>query len=142
MRLAQSDWAEETSSFADLGLQPGDCVEMTDLLVANLDFLYEARAGDARRFGIETFSSDQKSWGFYLGRSTPLEPPPERPGAAEPPADRDGPGLLRDGLPGGRGATARLAGRHPQGQAVRPEPVPTGPDLAGTLPQRRVDGAR
>ena len=92
--LAQADWPEETFSPSDLGLQPGDCVELTDvlftgqglgpvlvgaawepgqkeplLLVTDLDFLDEARAWYKKRFGIETFFSDQKSRGFYLGHS-------------------------------------------------------------------------
>ena len=86
------------------GLRPGDCVELTDLLftresltaqglgpvlvgavwergqreplllVTDLDFLAEARDWYRRRFGIETFFSDQKSRGFYLCHS-PLSQP-------------------------------------------------------------------
>jgi hypothetical protein len=36
------------------------------LLVSNLDFLSEARSWYRKRFGIETYFSDQKSRGFYL----------------------------------------------------------------------------
>lgn len=75
-------------------LRPGSCVELPDLLftaqslgpvlidtvweqgqkeplrpVTSLDFLYEARAWYKRRFGIETFFSDQKSRGFFLCHS-------------------------------------------------------------------------
>jgi hypothetical protein len=39
------------------------------LLVSNLDFLEEAYGWYQRRFRIETFFSDQKSRGFYLGHS-------------------------------------------------------------------------
>ena len=39
------------------------------ILVSNLDFLWEAYAWYKRRFRIETFFSDQKSRGFYLGHS-------------------------------------------------------------------------
>lgn len=39
------------------------------VLVSNLDFLSEAYAWYKRRFRIETFFSDQKSRGFYLGHS-------------------------------------------------------------------------
>ena len=39
------------------------------LLVSNLDFLMEAYGWYQRRFRIETFFSDQKSRGFYLGHS-------------------------------------------------------------------------
>ena len=92
--LAEAGWPEETFSPSDLGLQPGDCVELTDVLftaqglgpllvgavwergqseplflVTSLDFLDEARAWYKRRFGIETFFSDQKSRGFYLCHS-------------------------------------------------------------------------
>ncbi len=92
--LAEADWPEETFALSHLDLQPGDCVEMPDLmftaqgfgpalvgavwergqrepllLVTSLDFLWEARAWYRRRFGIETFFSDQKSRGFYLCHS-------------------------------------------------------------------------
>ncbi|MES1228300.1 MAG: transposase [Armatimonadota bacterium] len=78
----------------DLLLQPGDRIELPDVgftaeeygpvlvaivweigwkdplvLVSNLDFLAEAHAWYQRRFRIETFFSDQKSRGFYLGHS-------------------------------------------------------------------------
>lgn len=78
----------------DLLLQPGDRLELPDvgvtaaeygpvlvsivwetawkeplILVSNLDFLVEAYAWYKRRFRIETFFSDQKSRGFYLGHS-------------------------------------------------------------------------
>ena len=39
------------------------------ILVSNLDFLVEAYAWYQQRFRIETFFSDQKSRGFYLGHS-------------------------------------------------------------------------
>jgi hypothetical protein len=39
------------------------------ILVSNLDFLAEAYPWYKRRFRIETFFSDQKSRGFYLGHS-------------------------------------------------------------------------
>jgi len=97
--LAEADWPEETFSFAHLDLQPGDCVEMPGLLftaqrlgpvlagavwetthkeplllVTNLDFLEEARLWYRKRFGIETFFSDQKSRGFYLCHSHLSDP--------------------------------------------------------------------
>lgn len=97
--LAESGWPEETFSLSDLGLQPGDCVELTDvlftaqrlgpvlvgavwetgqnaplLLVTNLDFLSEARFWYKKRFGIETFFSDQKSRGFHLCHSHLSDP--------------------------------------------------------------------
>ncbi len=97
--LAEADWPEETFSLAQLELQPGDCVELTDLvftaqrfgpvllgavwergqgepllLVTNLDFFEEARLWYKRRFGIETFFSDQKSRGFYLCHSHLSQP--------------------------------------------------------------------
>lgn len=78
----------------DLLLQPGDRIELAEvgftaacygpvlvsivwerawkdplILVSNLDFLEEAYAWYQRRFRIETFFSDQKSRGFYLGHS-------------------------------------------------------------------------
>lgn len=78
----------------DLLLQPGDRMELPDvgftaaeygpvlvaivwergwkeplLLVSNLDFLCEAYGWYKKRFRIETFFSDQKSRGFYLGHS-------------------------------------------------------------------------
>jgi len=92
--LAEADRPDETFSLSDLGLQPGDGVEMTDLLftaqglgpvligavwevsqteplllVTNLDFLHQARFWYRKRFGIETLYSDQKSRGFYLCHS-------------------------------------------------------------------------
>jgi len=115
--LAQADWPEEIFSLSQLGLQPGDCVELTDLLftaqgfgpvlvgavwergqkeplllvsnkeplllvsnkeplllVSNLDFFADARSWYKRRFGIETFFSDQKSRGFYLCHSHLSQP--------------------------------------------------------------------
>ena len=97
--LAESDWSDETFSLSQLDLQPGDCVELTDLLftaqgfgpvllgavwergqmeplllVTNLDFLADARAWYKKRFGIETFFSDQKSRGFYLCHSHLSQP--------------------------------------------------------------------
>ena len=97
--LAEADWPEETFSFAHLDLQPGDCVEMPALLftaqrlgpvlagaiwetthkeplllVTNLDFLEEAHFWYRKRFGIETFFSDQKSRGFYLCHSHLSDP--------------------------------------------------------------------
>ncbi|MBV9849209.1 MAG: transposase [Armatimonadetes bacterium] len=99
VRLAEADWAEEPFSLSQLCLQPGDCVEMPDLLfraqglgpvlvgavwergqteplllVTSLDFLDEARSWYRRRFGVETFFSDQKSRGFYLGHSHLSDP--------------------------------------------------------------------
>lgn len=99
VRLAEADWAGETFSLADLGLQPGDCVEMADvlftaqgfgpvlvgavwergqreplILVTDLDFLCEARLWYSKRFGIETLFSDQKSRGFYLCHSHLSDP--------------------------------------------------------------------
>lgn len=88
---------------SQLGLQPGDCAEVTDLLftaqglgpvligaiwergqkqplllVTNLDFLDQAhfwyKNGYKKRFGIETFFSDQKSRGFYLCHSHLSQP--------------------------------------------------------------------
>jgi len=44
------------------------------LLVTNLDFLHEARSWYKKRFGIETFFSDQKSRGFYLCHSRLSDP--------------------------------------------------------------------
>ncbi len=92
--LAQSDWPDEPFSLSQLDLQPGDSVELTNLLftaqgfgpvlvgavwergqkeplllVTDLDFLEEARFWYKKRFGIETFFSDQKSRGFYLCHS-------------------------------------------------------------------------
>ncbi len=80
-------------------MQPGDSVELTDLLftaqglgpvlvgaiwergqkeplllVTSLDFLEEARVWYKKRFGIETFFSDQKSRGFYLCHSHLSQP--------------------------------------------------------------------
>lgn len=97
--LAEADWPGETFSLCDLGLTPGDCVELPDLLftaqgfgpvlvgavweagqkeplllVTNLDFLHDARVWYRRRFGIETFFSDQKSRGFYLCHSHLSDP--------------------------------------------------------------------
>ena len=97
--LAEADWPDETFSLSDLCLQPGDSAELTDLLftaqglgpvligavwetsqteplllVTNLDFLHEARFWYRRRFGIETFFSDQKSRGFYLCHSHLSDP--------------------------------------------------------------------
>ena len=97
--LAEADWPGETFSLSDLGLTPGDCVELPDLLftaqgvgpllmgavweagqreplllVTNLDFLEEARFWYRKRFGIETFFSDQKSRGFYLCHSHLSDP--------------------------------------------------------------------
>lgn len=92
--LAEADFPGETFSPSDLGLQPGDSVELADvlftaqglgpvlvgavwerghreplLLVTSLDFLHEARLWYGKRFGVETFFSDQKSRGFYLCHS-------------------------------------------------------------------------
>lgn len=78
----------------DLLLEPGDRIEVPEVgftgaeygpvlvsviwevgwkeplvLVSNLDFLVEAYGWYRRRFRIETFFSDQKSRGFYLGHS-------------------------------------------------------------------------
>ena len=98
-RLAEADWPEETFSLSALALQPGDCVELADhlftaqgfgpvlvgavwepghqeplFLVTSLDFLFEARLWYKKRFGIETFFSDQKSRGFYLCHSHLSQP--------------------------------------------------------------------
>ncbi len=92
--LAEADWPDETFSLSQVELQPGDCVELCEhlfteqgfgpvlvgavweqgqkeplLLVSNLDFLGDARFWYKKRFGIETFFSDQKSQGFYLCHS-------------------------------------------------------------------------
>jgi len=97
--LAEAHWPDETFSLSRLCLQPGDCVELTDLLftaqglgpvlvgaiwergqkeplllVTNLDFLAEACFWYKKRFGIETFFSDQKSRGFYLCHSHLSDP--------------------------------------------------------------------
>lgn len=97
--LAEADWSDEIFTLSQLGLQPGDCVELTDLLftaqgfgpvlvgavwergqkeplllVSNLDFFADARSWYKRRFGIETFFSDQKSRGFYLCHSHLSQP--------------------------------------------------------------------
>ena len=97
--LAEADWPGETFSLCELGLQPGDSVEMTDLLfttqglgpvliravwetgqteplhlATNLDFLHEARFWYRKRFGIETSFSDKKSRGFYLCHSHLSDP--------------------------------------------------------------------
>jgi hypothetical protein len=86
--------ADERFQPTDLFLQPGDQIELPEvgftacaygpvlvcivwetswkeplLLVSNLDFLSEAYAWYKKRFRIETFFSDQKSRGFYLGHS-------------------------------------------------------------------------
>lgn len=78
----------------DLILQPGDRIELSEVrftasgygpvlvciiweegwteplvLVSNLEFLEEAQEWYKHRFCIETFFSDQKSRGFYLGHS-------------------------------------------------------------------------
>jgi hypothetical protein len=99
VRVAEADWPEETFALSQLELQPGDCLELTDLLftaqkfgpvllgavwetgqkeplllVTNLDFLWEARLWYKKRFGIETFFSDQKSRGFYLCHSHLSQP--------------------------------------------------------------------
>jgi len=96
--MCEADWPEETFTLSDLItgglLRPGEAVELPDLLftaqgsgpvlvgavweadqteplllVTSLDFLGEARQHYRRRFGIETFFSDQKSRGFYLCHS-------------------------------------------------------------------------
>ena len=101
--LAEADWPEETFTLAQMmadgSLRPGDCVEMPNLLftaqeigpvlvgavwelgqkealllVSNLDFFGEARQWYKKRFGIETFFSDQKSRGFQLGHSHLSDP--------------------------------------------------------------------
>jgi hypothetical protein len=83
----------------DLLLAPGDRIELPDvgfthaqygpvlvaivweaqwkeplILVSNLDFLIEVYAWYRKRFRIETFFSDQKSRGFYLGHSHISDP--------------------------------------------------------------------
>ena len=138
--LCEADWPGETFSLSQLGLQPGDSVELTDLLftaqgsgpvlvgavwemrqteplllVTNLDFLHQARFWYRKRFGIETFFSDQKSRGFHLCHSTPIKPPSERSGAA---AGRDLLGSLLDGLSGRRSGVARLAEADPPLRAL------------------------
>ena len=97
--LQEADWPDETFSLSALGLQPGDCVELSDvlftaqglgpllvgavwdsaqkeplLLVTDLDFLWQARFWYKKRFSIETFFSDQKSRGFYLCHSHLSQP--------------------------------------------------------------------
>lgn len=97
--ICEADWPEETFSLSDLCLQSGDAIELSDhlftgqgfgpvllgavwevgqkeplLLVTSLDFLEEARFWYKRRFGIETFFSDQKSRGFYLCHSHLSDP--------------------------------------------------------------------
>jgi hypothetical protein len=97
--LCEADWPAETFSLSELCLQPGDSVELGDvlftaqgvgpvligavwepgqkeplLLVSNLDFLHEARFWYRKRFGIETFFCDQKSRGFYLCHSHLSDP--------------------------------------------------------------------
>ena len=97
--LSQADWPDETFSLSQLGLQPGEEVELSEhlftgqgfgpvlvgavweqgqkeplFLVTNLDFLLEARLWYKKRFGIETFFSDQKSRGFYLCHSHLSQP--------------------------------------------------------------------
>ncbi len=97
--LCEADWSDETFSLSALDLQPGDSVEITDLLftaqgfgpvlvgavwergqkeplllVTSLDFLSEARFWYKKRFSIETFFSDQKSRGFYLCHSHLSQP--------------------------------------------------------------------
>ncbi len=97
--LAEADWPDETFSLSQMDLQPGDSVELTDvlftaqgfgpvlvgglwepgqkealLLVTSLDFFGEARLWYKKRFGIETFFSDQKSRGFYLCHSHLRQP--------------------------------------------------------------------
>ena len=99
VRLAEADWPQEVFTLSDLALQTGDCVELSEhlfteqgfgpvllgavweqgqkeplLLVSNLDFLDEACFWYKKRFGIETFFSDQKSRGFYLGHSHLSDP--------------------------------------------------------------------
>ncbi len=86
--------AGERFAPTDLLLAPGDRIELPEVgftaahygpvlvsiiwergwkdplvLVSNLDFLVEAYGWYRRRFRIETFFSDQKSRGFYLGHS-------------------------------------------------------------------------
>jgi len=97
--LSQANWPAETFSLSQLELQPGEEVELSGhlfteqgfgpvligaiweqgqkeplFLVTNLDFLWEARLWYKRRFGIETFFSDQKSRGFYLCHSHLSQP--------------------------------------------------------------------
>ena len=101
--LQEADWPGETFRLSDLMadglLRPGTCVELTDLLftaqefgpvlvgavwergqkqplllVTDLSFLEDARDWYKRRFGIETFFSDQKSRGFYLCHSHLSQP--------------------------------------------------------------------
>ncbi len=101
--LAEADWPDETFALsqmiADGGLRPGGAVELTDilftaqamgpalvgavwetghpeplLLVTNLDFLHVAHFWYKKRFGIETFFSDQKSRGFHLCHSHLSDP--------------------------------------------------------------------
>ena len=101
--LCEADWPGEAFSLSDLMadglLCPGETIELTDLLftaqglgpvlvaavwersqkeplllVSSLDFLDEARAWYKKRFGIETFFSDQKSRGFYLCHSHLRDP--------------------------------------------------------------------
>ncbi len=101
--LCEADWSGETFTLSDLMadglLCPGETVELPDLLftaqglgpvlvaavweqgqkeplllVSSLDFLADARFWYKKRFGIETFFSDQKSRGFYLCHSHLSDP--------------------------------------------------------------------
>jgi len=90
---------DEWFSLSFLPITPGDRVELADVLftehgfgpvlvsaqwregddgplylVSNLDFAHEANQWYRKRFGIETFFSDQKSRGFYLCHSHLSDP--------------------------------------------------------------------
>ena len=97
--LSEANWPDEPFRLSQLDLQPGEEVELSEHLfteqrfgpvlvgaiweqgqkeplffVTNLDFLWEARLWYKKRFGIETFFSDQKSRGFYLCHSHLSQP--------------------------------------------------------------------
>ncbi len=86
-------------SFAELGVQPGECIGVHDIsftledygsllaiawwdqgykdpiyLVTNMELMGEACYWYAKRFRIETFFSDQKSRGFHLDKSHISDP--------------------------------------------------------------------
>ncbi len=101
--LQEADWPGEVFSLSDLMadglLCPGKMIELPDLLftaqglgpvlvaavwergqkeplllVSSLDFLADVQFWYKKRFGIETFFSDQKSRGFYLCHSHLSDP--------------------------------------------------------------------
>lgn len=91
---AQLAVEEKRFSFAELGIQPGECIDLPDVtftlqdygpvlviawweigykepiyLVTNMDLAGEACYWYSKRYRIETFFSDQKSRGFKLDKS-------------------------------------------------------------------------